>query len=94
MTLTLTNPVHEPKSQDLAMEAFRKACRLVAGCKVSADGKLMTYNLKSVADMTTWLACANSIIRTYNLPLMAKVQSRMKGAQVVSVELIIIYKPK
>lgn len=94
MTLTLTNPVHEPKPQDLAMEDFRKACRLVAGCKVSADGKLMTYQLKSVSDMTTWLACANSIIMTHKLPLVAKVQSRMKGREVESVQLRIIYKPQ
>lgn len=93
MQLTATNPVHEPQPQDLAMEDFRKACRLVAGCKVSADGKLMVYDLKTIADMNTWLACANGIIRTYNLPLIAKVESRMKGKEVVSVQLKIIYNP-
>lgn len=94
MTMTLTNPVHVVEQQDIAMEDFRKACRLVAGCNVSADGKLMVYDPKTVADMNTWLACANSIIRTYNLPLIAKVQSRMKGKEVASVQLRIIYKPK
>jgi hypothetical protein len=83
-----------PQPQDLAMEDFRKACRLVAGCKVSVDGKLMTYQLKSVSDMTTWLSCANSIIITHKLPLMAKVQSVMKGKEVVRVELRIFYTPK
>lgn len=94
MELTLTNPVHEPQPQDIAMEDFRRACRLVAGCKVSQDGKMMVYDLKSVSNMNTWLACANSIIRTHNLPLVAKVQSIMKGKEVVSVELRIIYNPK
>lgn len=94
MNLTLTNPVHDVKPQDLAMEDFRRACKLVAGCHVSADGKLMTYQLKTVSDMTTWLACANSIIITHKLPLVAKVQSRMKGKEVDSVQLRIIYKPQ
>lgn len=94
MHLTITNPVHDIQPQDEAMEDFRKACCLVAGCKVSADGKLMVYDLKTVADMNTWLACANSIIMTHKLPLVAKVQSRMKGKEVESVQLRIIYNPK
>lgn len=83
-----------PAPQDIAMEDFRKACRLVADCKVSADGKMMTYQLKTTSNMTTWLSCANSIIITYKLPLVAKVQSYMKGKEVVKVELRIIYKPQ
>jgi len=79
--------------QDEAMEAFRNVFKLVAGCNVSVDGKLMTYQLKSVSDMQTWLSCANSIIITHKLPLTAKVQSQMKGKEVIKVELRIIYKP-
>jgi len=94
MHLTVTNLVHVIQPQDEAMEAFRKQFRLVADCKVLADGKLMTYQLKSVSSMQTWLSCANSIIITHKLPLMAKIQSAMKGKEVVKVELRIIYKPK
>jgi hypothetical protein len=84
----------QPQKQDIAMEDFRKACRLVAECKVASDGKLMTYQLKTVSNMATWLSCANSIITAYKLPLVAKVQSYMKGKEVVKVELRIIYKPQ
>lgn len=80
--------------QDIAMEDFRKAFRLVADCKVTADGKLMRYQLKSCSNMVTWLSCANSTIITHKLPLEAKIQTYMKGSEVVKVELRIIYKPK
>lgn len=83
-----------PQKQDLAMEAFRKAFRLVCECKVTPDGKLMRYQLKTTSNMVTWLACANSIIITHKLPLVAKIQSIMKGKEVVKVELRIIYKPQ
>jgi len=94
MHLTVTNPVHVIQPQDEAMEAFRMAFKLVADCKVLAGGKLMTYQLKSAFNMTTWLSCANSIIITHKLPLVAKVVSVMHGKEVARVELRIIYNPK
>lgn len=95
-TTTCTLPANTklPQQQDLAMEDFRKAFRLVAGCNVSLGGYLMTYQLKTTANMATWLACANSIIITHNLPLIAKIRPVMHGKEVVGVELRIIYIPK
>jgi hypothetical protein len=80
-------------AQDIAMEDFRKAFKLVADCNVLADGKLMTYQLKSTSNMTTWLSCANSIIITHKLRLVAKIRSVMKPKEVVRVELRIVFKP-
>lgn len=83
----------EPQPWDIAMEDFRRAFRLVAECKVTPDGKLMIYQLKTVSNMTTWLACANSAIITHKLPLVAKIRSVMKGREAVTVQLRIVYKP-
>lgn len=95
-TTTCTLPANTklPQQHDLAMESFRKAFKLVAGCNVSVGGYLMTYQLKTTANMATWLACANSIIITHNLPLIAKIRPVMKGREVARVELRIAYTPK
>jgi hypothetical protein len=80
--------------QDLAMDDFRKQFKLVAGCEVSADGKMMTYQLKSMWGAQEWLSAANSIIIASNQPLVAKIRSVMKGKELVGVELRIVYTPK
>jgi hypothetical protein len=83
-----------PQPQDIAMEDFRKAFKLVAGCRVSKDGKVMTYGFKTTSAAHSSLIDANSIIIANKLPLVAKVRSVMKGKEPVSVELRIIYNPK
>lgn len=77
--------------QDEAMETFRKQFKLVAGCQVSADGKLMTYQLKTMAGSNDFLRTANAIIIEEQLPLIARVVSVMKGKEVVGIELRIIF---
>lgn len=79
--------------QDIAMEDFRKQFFLVAGCEVSADGMVMTYQLNKMTGANTWLGHANSIIIANKLPLKAHIRSVMKGKETVRVELRIVYKP-
>jgi hypothetical protein len=95
--LTSTRPLPDktfPQLQDLAMEDFRKAFRLVAGCKVSADGMVMTYDFTTMSAAHSSLSDANSIIIANKLPLKAGVRSVMKGKEVVTVQLRIIYNQK
>lgn len=80
--------------QDLAMEDFRKAFRLMAGCHVSKDGMLMTYQFSSMSAAHSSLSDANSIIIDGKLPLTAGVRSVMKGKETVSIKLRIVYTPK
>lgn len=83
-----------PAPQDLAMEDFRKTFRLIAGCHVSADGKVMTYDFSSMSAAHSCLSDANSIIIAGNLPLVAGVRSVMKGKEAVTMQLRIVYKPQ
>lgn len=83
-----------PAPQDLAMEDFRKAFRLVAGCHVSEDGMIMAYQFETMSAAHPHLSVANSIIIANKLPLKAGIQSVMKGKEVVTVQLRIVYKPQ
>lgn len=94
MELTVTNPVHVVEPRDKAMEEFRKQFRLMAGCHVSKDGKIMTYDFNSMAAAHSSMGDANSIIIANNLPLAAGVRSVMKGRVAVTVQLRIVYKPQ
>ena len=80
--------------QDIAMEDFRKAFRLVAGCHVSADGMVMTYDFSSMSSAHSSLGDANSIIIANKLPLKAGVRSVMKGKEATTIQLRIVYTPK
>ena len=94
MELTLTeHMIDDIAPQDLVMDQFRKMFSLVAGCEVSADGKLMTYQMQTIAGAARWLSNANSIITANKLPLSAGVRAMKKGTETVSVTLNIVYKP-
>lgn len=80
--------------QYIAMEDFRKLFHLVAGCKVSKDGKIMTYDFKTMSAAHSELSTANSIIIANKLPLVAGVRSVMNGKEAVSIQLRIVYKPQ
>ena len=83
----------EPAPQDIAMEDFRKAFRLVAGCHVSDDGKMMAYQMQTIPGAARWLSDAQAIITANQMPLKAGVRAVKKGEE-VSVELRIVYTPK
>lgn len=79
--------------QDLAMESFRKLFKLVAQCKVSDDGKLMVYQMQTLAGAARWASEAQGIISVNRLPLDASVKGYIKKGQMVphKVELRIVY---
>jgi hypothetical protein len=77
--------------QDEAMDAFRKLFKLVAGCNVSADGKVMTYKMQTVAGAARWLSEAQAIITANQLPLKPGVVAVKKDEVIVRVELRIVY---
>jgi hypothetical protein len=85
-----------PEMQDLAMEEFRKQFKLVAGCKVSDDGKVMVYQMQTLAGAARWLSDAKQIITANLMPLEPGVKAYVKKGQEVpeSVELRIVYNPK
>lgn len=85
--------VDDVEPQDEVMDLFRKHFHLVANCNVDADGKKMTYRLKTEAFASTWEANANKIIKALNLQLVAKVDVWKAGSVVFEVSLHIIYKP-
>jgi hypothetical protein len=78
--------IDDIEPQDLAMERFRQNFRLVAGCNVTSDGKLMIYRIKGEAK--EWLTKAQDIIKSGNLPLVAEIVSDITGTFIH-----IIYKP-
>lgn len=88
--------VNEIEPQDEAMDEFRKLFKLVAGCKVSEDGKLMTYQMQTVPGAARLLSEAKGIISVNRLPLDADVKAYQKKGDTVphKVELRIVYKPK
>ena len=98
MTTTYTLPANTkvPQPQDIAMEDFRKAFRLVAGCHVSADGKVMTYEMQTLPGAARWLSEAQKIITGNGLPLKPGVHAHRKSgsAEIENVQLRIIYNPK
>jgi hypothetical protein len=79
--------------QDEAMDQFRKKFRLMAGCRVSKDGKVMTYSFETMSAAHSCLSGANSIIIANKLPLKAGVRSVMKGRELCMVQLRIVYTP-
>lgn len=82
--------------QDEAMDAFRKLFKLVAGCKVSEDGKVMVYQMGTVASAARWASEAQATISCNRLPLDASVKAYQKKGEKEPhrVELRIVYKPK
>lgn len=82
--------------QDEAMDQFRKLFQLVAKCKVSDDGMVMTYQMQTIAGAARWLSNAKQIITANQMPLEPCVKAyRKKGQEVPErVELRIIYNPK
>lgn len=93
-TYALPTSTKVPQPQDLAMEDFRNAFRLVAGCRVSKDGKVMTYDFKTMSAAHSHLSDANSIVIANKLPLKVGVRSIMKGTELICVQLRIVYNPK
>lgn len=79
--------------QDEAMEQFRKMFKLVAGCNVSEDGKVMVYQMQTLAGAARWSSEAQATITANQLPLSAGVRAVRKGGEITSVELRIVYKP-
>lgn len=80
--------------QDEAMEAFRKQFKLVAGCQVSEDGKVMVYQMQTLAGAARWMGEAQRIITANLLPLKAGAREVKKDGVTVSVELRIIFQSK
>lgn len=94
MELTLTHHmVDNVEPQDEAMDQFRRMFKLVAGCNVSDDGKVMVYQMRTVASAARWLSDAKSVINSKRLPLEAGVKAKMKGRVAESVTLVITYTP-
>lgn len=79
--------------QDLAMEAFRNEFKLVAGCNVSQDGKVMVYQMQTLAGAARWSNDAMAVINANRLPLKVGIREVKKGGMTEKVELRIIYKP-
>jgi hypothetical protein len=79
--------------QDLVMDRFRKNFKLVAGCNVSEDGKVMTYQMQTLAGAARWLSIAEGIISANRLPLTASVKAYQKKGEAAphKVELRIVY---
>ena len=84
--------VDDVQPQDLAMDLFRAHFKLVADCYVTKDGKIMTYQMKTLAGAARWLSEANAIITANKMPLNARVRAQKKGMIDEKVELIITYK--
>lgn len=81
--------------QDEAMDQFRKVFPLVCDCKVSEDGVLMTYQLKSLSGAVNSLNDAERVINSNYLPLKAKLKGKYTtGKELRGFELQIIYQPK
>jgi len=93
MELTLTHHmIDDVEPQDEAMDQFRKLFRLVAGCKVSKDGRTMTYNLKSPLTASVWKISALKIIAAGSLPLAADIELKEDEGEICAF-LVITYKP-
>jgi hypothetical protein len=90
--LQLPTTTTDIEPQDEAMDQFRKLFKLVAGCKVSDDGKVMVYQMQTVASAARWLSDARSIITVNRLPLETGVRAIQEKGKVTSVELRIVYK--
>jgi len=82
-----------PEPQDFAMESFRKAFPIMAGCQVSDDGKKMTYNLGKCqfGSGLLWLKRARDIINNNNLPLTALTYENIAGYNFGNTTLFITY---
>jgi hypothetical protein len=83
----------EIEPQDEAMDQFRRLFKLVAGCNVSNDGKLMVYQMQTLPGAARWLSDAQLIITANLLPLDASVKAYTKKGQQIPerVELRIVY---
>jgi hypothetical protein len=80
--------------QDEAMDQFRRLFKLVAGCKVAEDGKVMVYQMGTLASAARWSNDARAVINSNKLPLKVGVKAVKEKGQVTSVELMIMYHPK
>lgn len=80
--------------QDEAMDAFRRLFKLVAGCKVSEDGKVMVYQMGTLASSARWSNDARAVVNSNKLPLKVGIRAVKENGQVTSVELRIMYQPK
>jgi hypothetical protein len=85
-----------PQPQDLVMEDFRKQFKLVANCKVSANGLIMTYEMQTLPSAARWLSEAQKIITGNAMPLAAGVHALRKSGstEIENVLLRIVYTPK
>ena len=88
-----TTLTHVVEPQDEAMDEFRKLFKLVAGCKVSEDGKVMVYQMQTLAGAARLLSEAEGIVSVNKLPLDASVKAYQKKGEKVPhrVELRIVY---
>jgi hypothetical protein len=88
-----TDHMIDIEPQDEAMDMFRRNFRLVAGCRVSADGNKMRYSLKTEKGAQDWLSKAEGIIQSHNMPLEADIKVKKEKGRVIDVYLTINYKP-